>query len=77
MPEARPIEMPAPGRESTVLTRPADTRDVRTRDRVVPAAARMMHGDFDYSYVMSDLRRIAILAVLFFGAMIALTFVLK
>src|SRR5262245_55626113 len=33
--------------------------------------------EFDYSYVYSDLRRIAVLAVLCFGIMIALAFLLR
>lgn len=74
LPEARPIEMPAPGTDTLVMPRTVESRaPVRTSS----AVSRMLHGDFDYSYVYSDLRRIGILAALAFGAMIVLTFILK
>jgi len=41
---------------------------------VVPRGA---DAEFDYSYVYTDLRRIAILAVLCFGIMFALAFILR
>ncbi len=39
--------------------------------------AQNFTGEFDYSYVYADLRRIGILAVVCFGIMIALSFVLQ
>lgn len=71
-----PIEMPAPDAEFGLTT----SMPAATARRAAPAHHAMpvsADSDFDYSYVYADLRRIALLAVLCFGIMIALAFVLR
>jgi hypothetical protein len=69
-----PIETTAPDR-TTGLTRTAPSAARQTA--ATPMIPRSADAEFNYSYVYADLRRIAILAVLCFGIMIALAFVLS
>jgi|SRR5581483_10428384 hypothetical protein len=70
-----PIEMPKPDAELGLTTSmPATLRGTTAPHHAVPINA---DSDFDYSYVYADLRRIALLAILCFGAMFVLAFVLN
>lgn len=72
-----PIEMPLADREMRIsrsLPSPA-ARRLANPPMAQPQPA--LNSEFNYSYVYSDLRRIALLAVLCFGIMIALVFVLN
>jgi len=69
-----PIETPARESEMGVTIPPP-----RTPTRRAPSTPIMppsMSTEFNYSYVFADLRRIALLAVLCFGIMIVLAFVI-
>lgn len=71
-----PIELEAANTDSGLrlnVPKPA-MRRVSNATTVLPHSAQ---AEFNYSYVYSDLRRIAILAVLCFGVMIALAFVVR
>ncbi len=70
-----PIEMPAPSAEYGITTnKPPSARAAAAPHHSIPVNAE---SDFDYSYVYADLRRIAILALICFGVMFALYFVLN
>lgn len=75
-PPSAPIEMPAPDAEFGITTSmpSAAVAHAAAPHHAMPISA---DSDFDYSYVYADLRRIAILAVLCFGIMFALFFVLN
>jgi hypothetical protein len=70
-----PIEVQAPesasGYDIAVPSKPV------RRLSVSATQAQSFTGEFDYSYVYADLRRIGILAVLCFGIMIVLAFLLR
>lgn len=69
-----PIELEAEHTDSGLrLNVPKPARRVQNAAAVLPHSAQ---AEFNYGYVFSDLKRIAILAVLCFGAMIVLAFVL-
>ena len=70
------IEMPAPDADFGLTTSmPSAAATTRAQPHhMIPSSA---DSDFDYSYVYADLRRIAILAVLCFGIMFVLYFVLN
>jgi hypothetical protein len=69
-----PIELEAEQTDSGLrLNVPKPARRVQNAAAVLPHSS---DAEFNYSYVFADLRRIAILAVLCFGAMVALAFVL-
>lgn len=70
-----PIELEAPDSDSGLNLRVPSAPVRRTATAV--ALPHSAEGDFDYSYVYTDLRRIGLLAVLCFGIMIALSFVLR
>lgn len=72
-----PIELPAPERSVGVTTTPAASARRNAGTAPMPSLPHDSSSDFNYSYVYGDLRRILILAVLCFGAMIVLTFVLR
>lgn len=70
-----PIEAPAPDAEYGLSTSmPAAGAVAKTPHHAMPISA---DSDFDYSYVYADLRRIALLAVLCFGIMFVLAFILN
>lgn len=70
-----PMETPAPDAEFGLTTSMPSAAARRGRaQHAIPASAE---SDFDYGYVYADLRRIALLAVLCFGIMVALAFVLN
>ncbi len=70
-----PIEQPRP--ESNLgVTTTAPSAAVR-RGASTHAMPVNAESEFDYSYVYADLRRIALLAVLCFGIMVVLAFVLQ
>lgn len=76
-PMPAPIAMPAPDAEfgvTTSMPSAATARAAAAPHHAMPISA---DSDFDYSYVYADLRRIAILAALCFGIMIALYFALE
>jgi hypothetical protein len=75
-PPSAPIEMPAPDAEFGITTSMPSATAARAAapHHALPISA---DSDFDYGYVYADLRRIAILAVLCFGIMFALYFVLN
>lgn len=70
-----PIEMGTTNPD-TGLTLQVPAKPTR-RAGVSAVVPRGAEAEFDYSYVYADLRRIAILAVLCFGIMFVLAFVLK
>ena len=70
-----PIELQSAGSDSGVQVRvPSAPARRGASTTVLPHSAE---AEFDYSYVYSDLRRIAVLAALCFGIMIALAFVVN
>ncbi len=69
-----PIELPA--KESEMGVTIAPPRPTTRRAPSAPMMPQSMSTEFNYSYVFADLRRIALLAVLCFGLMIVLAFVL-
>lgn len=69
-----PIETEAPEADSGLTINVPSAP--RRRSPTAPMLPRGSEAEFNYSYVYSDLRRIAILAVLCFGVMIALSFVI-
>lgn len=71
-----PIELTAPDTDSGLrLNIPkAPARRVPNAVAILPHSS---DAEFNYSYVYSDLRRIALLAVLCFGIMIALALVVR
>lgn len=71
-----PIELQAPESDSGVIITPAPKPGTRRLSNTA-ALARNNEAEFNYSYVYSDLRRIALLAVLCFGVMFALAFVVR
>lgn len=76
-PPSAPIEMPAPDAQfglTTSMPSATTARATATPHHAMPISA---DSDFDYSYVYADLRRIAILAVICFGIMFALYFVVN
>lgn len=70
-----PIETEAPEKDtSMMLNVPSAPRRRVTNIAPAPRSTEM---EFNYSYVYADLRRIALLALLCFGIMIVLAFVLR
>jgi len=69
MPPAKTVSQPAPRAPASTLARPASSL---TRSSGVAA----IRTD-DYTYIYSDLRRIAILALTMFAILIILSFVIK
>lgn len=70
-----PIETEAPDTDAGMMLNvpSAPKRRVAT----TPVMPRNVEAEFNYSYVYADLRRIALLAIMCFGIMIVLAFVLK
>ncbi|MCC7163330.1 MAG: hypothetical protein IT331_12620 [Anaerolineae bacterium] len=70
-----PIELSKPetGTGYDIKVPPAPTQRLGS----TAALAKNNEAEFNYSYVYSDLRRIGLLAILCFGVMIALAFVLR
>jgi hypothetical protein len=67
--------MPAPDAEFGLTTSmPSAAVSRTTPAHAIPLSA---DSDFNYSYVYADLRRIAVLAALCFGIMLALAFYLN
>lgn len=70
-----PIETEVPDRDMSVM--PNVPSAPRRRVANIAAVPRSTEMEFNYSYVYADLRRIALLALLCFGIMIVLAFVLR
>ena len=71
-----PIELEAPARDSSVQLKTPST-PTRRSAALLTALPHSAEGDFNYSYVYADLRRIALLALLCFGIMLVLAFVVR
>lgn len=71
-----PIELEAPETNAGMMLNvpPAAPRRVANVVTMLPRGAE---AEFNYSYVYSDLRRIALLAILCFAVMVALAFVFR
>jgi hypothetical protein len=70
-----PIETQVPESDSGLMINVPSAPKRRVSNAA--AVARLSEVEFNYSYVYADLRRILLLAVLCFGIMIALAFVLN
>ena len=71
-----PISLEAPENNSGVQVR-VPSAPARRTPTVMTALPHSAEADFNYSYVYSDLRRIALLAIMCFGIMVVLAFVLN
>jgi hypothetical protein len=71
-----PIELEASTKDSGVQLKMPST-PARRAAALLTALPHSAEADFNYSYVYSDLRRIALLAALCFGIMLVLAFVIK
>ena len=74
--ERRGMQIPPPESRTGMAGMPAAQASVRTRPDLV-AAKVATPLTYDYSYIYSDLRRIAIFAGFFFVVLIALSFIIK
>ena len=78
--KTRRMKERAAQRRAAIAEQTATEADIASNSRptLAPSArATYAAPTFDYSHIYSDLRRIAFFAILFFGILIALSFVIK